>query len=154
MTYGNPYYSSGYYNNVYPTYQGNIMQPQQQCDTPIQAVKFVTSDEAKAYIVSPNQRIMLIDKDNSIFYIKGADAMGQSYTSGYKFEPINDSTIKIETESNKLIEDFVKKDDIKDFVTSNDLQILKTELTKSIDDLKKSTARTILDKNIKSLYEE
>ena len=164
MAYGNPYFGNNYYGGgtMYPTYQGNIMQPQQpqpimqqpqqQYDPPIQAVKFVTTDEAKGFIVNPNQKVMLIDKDNSVFYIKGADGIGQSYTYAYKFEAIKNDAGKPEIEQTAINSaDFVKKDDIKGFVTNDDLLALKDELTKSIEDFKKATIKKTLEKDIKDL---
>ena len=73
----NPYQNYG----MYPNYQQQMAQQQvvqnqqyQQTkyDAPIQDIKFVTADEAKAYIVMPNTKVMLMDRDKSIFYPKVA----------------------------------------------------------------------------------
>lgn len=155
--YTNPYGYNGYYGNAY---QQNLMQQQQpqqmgimppqqaqqnQYDIPIQGVIFLTSDEAKAYIVPPNKRVMIMDRDKSVFYIKSADALGQSNTAVYKFEPLVEEQPKVEIESQAInTEEFVKKDDIKEFATAQDLQTLKADFTKSLEDLKKSVIQKAL----------
>ena len=63
-------------------------QPQMPYEIPIQDVRFVTSEEAKAYIVMPNSKALLIDKSGTA-YLKVADNMGQSQTQYFRFEPIN-----------------------------------------------------------------
>jgi hypothetical protein len=67
------------------------MQPQMQMtyEVPIQDVRFVTSEEAKAYIVMPNSKALLIDKNGGVAHLKSADNMGQSQTHYFRFEPIN-----------------------------------------------------------------
>jgi hypothetical protein len=64
-------------------------QPQVQYELPIQDVRFVTSEEAKAYIVMPNSKALLIDKNGGVAHLKVADNMGQSQTQYFRFEPIN-----------------------------------------------------------------
>lgn len=101
---GNPYQNFGYQGYGMPNYsQRNYapqpqqmaqpqpqmqMQPQMQYEIPIQDVRFVTSEEAKAYIVMPNSKALLIDKSGTA-YLKTADNMGQSTTQFFRFEPIN-----------------------------------------------------------------
>lgn len=64
-------------------------QPQMQYEIPIQDIRFVTSEEAKAYIVMPNSKALLIDKNSGVAHLKVADNMGQSQTQYFRFEPIN-----------------------------------------------------------------
>ena len=101
----NPYQSYPYQNNYggLPNYaqrgynsQPQVMaqpqmqpQPQMQYELPIQDVRFVTSEEAKAYIVMPNSKALLIDKNSGVAHLKVADNMGQSQTQYFRFEPIN-----------------------------------------------------------------
>ena len=82
MNYGNPYSSYPYGGYGMPNYgQRNYMQPQQpiaqpqmqqaqqptmQYETPIQDIRFATSEEAKAFIVMPNTRALLIDKNGGV----------------------------------------------------------------------------------------
>lgn len=93
------------------------MQPQVQYEIPIQDVRFVTSEEAKAYIVMPNSKALLIDK-SGMAYLKSADSMGQSQTQYFRFEAVNaDGTpIKPQEPTPQVdLKDFVKLDDMNKF---------------------------------------
>ena len=68
--------------------QAQMQQPMQY-EMPIQDIRFVTSEEAKAFIVMPNRNALLIDKPNGMAHFKFADGMGQSATEYYKFERVN-----------------------------------------------------------------
>ena len=101
----NPYSQYPYTGYAYPNYgQRSYMQPQQQMaqpqmqqaqqtpmqyETPIQDIRFVTSEEAKAFIVMPNSKALLIDKNGGVAHLKTADNMGQSVTQYFKFEQVN-----------------------------------------------------------------
>ena len=94
----NPYQQ---YNYGYPNNYGNrpflpqqqMGQPQatqpMQFEMPIQDVRFVTSEEAQAFIVMPNRNALLIDKMSGMAHFKFADALGQSATQCFKFEQVN-----------------------------------------------------------------
>jgi hypothetical protein len=106
-------------------------QAQMQYEIPIQDVRFVTSEEAKAYIVMPNSKALLIDK-NGTAYLKSADAMGQSQTQYFRFEPINADGTPIKPQEAKPefdIEEFGKR-----FVTIEQYEAL----VQQISELKKS----------------
>ena len=129
----NPYSQYPYTGYAYPNY-GNrqFMQPQQQMaqpqqqvqqqpiqyETPIQDIRFVTSEEAKAFIVMPNSTALLIDKNGGVAHLKTADGMGQSVTKFYRFEQVNadGSPIKAQ-ESTPQIDygQFMKKDELEGF---------------------------------------
>lgn len=97
----NPYSQYPYTGYGYPNYgRQSFMQPQQQMaqpqmqqpiqyETPIQDIRFVTSEEAKAFIVMPNSKALLIDKNGGVAHLKTADNMGQSVTQYFKFEQVN-----------------------------------------------------------------
>ena len=101
----NSYPQYPYAGYGYPTYNNRqYMQPQQQMvqqqmqqqvqqqmqyETPIQDIRFVTSEEAKAFIVMPNSKALLIDKNGGVAHLKTADNMGQSVTQYFKFEQVN-----------------------------------------------------------------
>lgn len=142
--YTNPYgynYGSNQNYNIPNQYYPN-MRPVN--DVGMQGVKFVTRDEAKAYIVDPNQRVMLMDKDNSVFYIKSADSLGQSTLETYEFKKINPENIgnTINQQPNLDIENLVKKDDLNNLVTldklGEELKVIRIDLSQKIDELKKS----------------
>lgn len=96
-------------------------QPQMQYEIPIQDVRFVTSEEAKAYIVMPNSKALLIDK-NGMAYLKTADNMGQSQTQYFRFEAVtaDGSPIKPQEPTPQVdFNQFIKKEDLENlgFVT-------------------------------------
>lgn len=132
--YGTNPYQSYPYGNSYGM-QGNYMQraynaqpqqmpqaqpqvhPQMQMlyEIPIQDVRFVTSEEAKAYIVMPNSKALLIDKNGGIAHLKTADNMGQSQTQYFRFEPVNADGTPIkpqEAKSEINFDDFIKKNQL------------------------------------------
>lgn len=145
MAYLNPYTNSNAYRfGGYPTapnysyiqpqmMQQPIMQQGQQpmaqqqpipvqaqtYEIPIQEVRFVNADEANAFIVMPNSKVMLIDKKSGVAYIKSADALGQSTKELYKFEKI-ESLDDVSTKE----EAFVRKDDLAGFAQKDDIKEL------------------------------
>lgn len=151
--FGNPYGYAPQYGQQYggmPRYQqpqygvGQQQQPQgvqqvpqpmpTQFDMPIQDIRFVTAEEAKAFIVMPNTKVLLIDR-NGMAYMKTADNMGQSQTQYFRFEPVNaDGTpIKPQEETPSIsLDDFVKLDQLKDmgFATREQLDALSAKLEK------------------------
>lgn len=104
-------------------------QPQQSADTQVQGVKFLTSDEARAYVVAPFQSVMIVDRDNSVFYIKSADAMGKSYMETYKYEKY-DANAGSAPSTPIDASMFVTKQDFAniDFVTRSDLDKFEARL--------------------------
>lgn len=126
----NTYQGYGYQPYINPVYQQRALnyqppqmnqqqfqfqpQPQVRYEMPIQDVRFVTSEEAKAYIVMPNSKALLIDRDG-MAYLKTADNMGQSQTDYFRFERVNaDGTpIAIQKSAPEInFDDFIKKDDL------------------------------------------
>ena len=84
-------------------------------EMPIQDIKYVNKAQAEAYIVFPNTKVMLIDKESGIVYLKTADGMGQSKTDYFRFEPINadGSPIKPQEPIPQVnFDDFVKKEQL------------------------------------------
>jgi hypothetical protein len=96
-SYSNPYGMPNYPQRTYQQPIQPVQQPQQMplqpqqppYEIPIQDIRFVTSEEAKAYIVMPNSKALLIDKMGGVAHLKVADNMGQSQTQYFRFEPIN-----------------------------------------------------------------
>ena len=135
--YGQNAYSQYPYTGYgYPNYgQRNFMQPQQQMaqpqmqqaqqptmqyETPIQDIRFVTSEEAKAFIVMPNSKALLIDKNGGVAHLKTADNMGQSVTQYFKFEQVNADGTPIKAQEPTPQVDFgqfAKKEELNGFVT-------------------------------------
>lgn len=117
-------------------------QQQTQYDRPIQDVRFVESGkDAEDYILLPNMRVMLIDRNNSMFYIKSADSLGITTNEAYKFSKLNNKSSdnvsrEIDTKDFVKTQDlkgyitredlanFITKDDLKDFITKDDLKTI------------------------------
>lgn len=90
-------------------------QPIPPMEMPIQDIKYVNRAQAEAYIVFPNSKVMLIDKESGVVYVKTADGMGQTKTDYFRFEPINadGSPLKPQDASPKVnFDDFIKKQDL------------------------------------------
>lgn len=131
--FNNPYLNNQYNGTYIPNYNYNQQrpvqpmtpQPQTTEDVPFNDIKFVTEDEAKGYILFPNTRVMLLDRDKSVFYIKTADSLGKSTLEGYKYTKLEDKST--ESVSHEIdTKDFVKTQDMKDylsnFITKDDMK--------------------------------
>ena len=151
----NPYSQYPYTGYGYPTYgRQNFMQPQQQMaqpqmqqqvqqqmqyETPIQDIRFVTSEEAKAFIVMPNTRALLIDKNGGVAHLKTADNMGQSVTQYFKFEQVNadGSPIKPQEPTPQVdFGQFAKKEELNGFVTIEQYQQLAEQYNSLVEQFK------------------
>lgn len=100
-----------------PVQPQNQPQAQPQYEMPIQDIRFVTAEEAKAFIVMPNSRVLLIDR-SGMAYLKTADNMGQSQTQCFRFEAVNadGSPIKPQEQPNQPdFKDFVKLSEMNTF---------------------------------------
>jgi hypothetical protein len=139
-SYGNPnYMQRGYAPQTpqmpqsQPQMQMQAQIPQQSpIEMPIQDIKYVNRAQADAYIVFPNTKVMLIDRESGMVYIKAADGMGQSQTEYFRFEPINADGTPIKPQEAKPefdIEEFGKR-----FVTIEQYEAL----VQQISELKKS----------------
>lgn len=151
----NPYLNNQYNGTYIPNYNYNQqvpmqrpmqMQttPQQQTteDVPFNDIKFVTEDEAKGYILFPNTRVMLLDRDKSVFYIKTADSLGKSTLEGYKYAKLEDKSTEgvsheidtkdfVKTQDMKdYLSNFITKDDMKNFITKEEFDnVIKERLS-------------------------
>ena len=87
-----PVYPQGY-PGAFPPYpaaqNGQQMMPPQE--PPISEIRFLTADEMKAFIVMPNTRALLIDRQSGIACIKSANAMGQSEIKTYSFKEFDEA---------------------------------------------------------------
>lgn len=107
--------------NLYNTYM--VGASQTPYNTPVQpqniqpnVFAYVNGLEgAKAFFVPPNGRVLLMDSDNPIFYVKTANAMGQTTIRPYRFEEIQ------EQPAPKV--DYVKQSDL----TAFDVRIKRLE---------------------------
>ena len=129
-TYQQPSYMQRAYNPqpqqmTQPQPQPQVQQPMQipqqmpPMELPIQDIKYVNKAQAEAYIVYPNTKVMLIDRDSGIAYVKSADSMGQlSQNDYFRFEKVNadGSPIKAQEPTPQVdFNEFVKVKQLKDF---------------------------------------
>lgn len=147
-SYGNGYYPymyGQYGYQQYPQYQGTQSrqsaqqsQQPQQFDLPILDIKFVTSEEAKSYIVFPNTNVLLIDRQNKIAYLKSADNLGQSSMREFRYEEEVSQNINKEQLNQTPIDTniFVKKEELGELLTKDDLNGIVRK-----DDLKNFTTK-------------
>ena len=83
MAYNSNYmFPQGYYPAIIPQYQQTVPQiqqnvPQQQAQPQNNGIIWVQGEQAaKGYPVAPNQSVLLMDSEQSAFYIKSADNAG------------------------------------------------------------------------------
>ena len=148
MNYNNPYYNP-YQQYPYTTQQyqqqpqtNYYNQPQQQTmpqtqqpQTSYLPLTFVNGVEgAKAFIVGARQIVYLKDSDSNILFEKKADEQGKYTLTAYELKQIDINNIGKDTNKNPISTDrFIMKDDIKDFVTKNDLNALETIFESKLD---------------------
>ena len=139
----NPYSQYPYTGYAYPNF-GNRQfmqqmpqpQPQMQTEIPIQDIRFVTSEEAKAFIVMPNSKALLIDKNGGVAHLKTADNMGQSVTQYFKFEQVNADGTPLKPQDTTPQVDysqFVTKKEIGELPTAEQYQELVAQYTSLLD---------------------
>lgn len=100
--------------------QPQMSMPQQMrpMELPIQDIKFVNKAQAEAYIVFPNTKVMLVDTENGMAYIKTADGMGQTQTDYFRFDRVNadGSPIKPQEPTPQVdFNQFIKREDLEKF---------------------------------------
>lgn len=125
----NPNYMQGYQGfqqqrpMQQPLQQTPTQQPMQSQEPPFSEVRYGTLDEAKAYIVMPNRAVMFINRGVGEFYIKSANSMGEPTLETYKYTNALDTKIELESEEKPLEPkvSYVKKEDLKDYATIDDL---------------------------------
>jgi 23S rRNA-/tRNA-specific pseudouridylate synthase len=133
--YSSPYAPTNYMQRAYAPQTPQMAQPQQQAqvqpqmqmpmaqqmppmEMPIQDIKYVNRAQAEAYIVFPNTKVMLIDKESGIAYVKTADGMGQTQTDYFRFDRVNadGSPIKPQEPAPQVdFNQFIKREDLEKF---------------------------------------
>lgn len=150
-----PQYPQGYqanmqrqgqmFNNQIPQTQFQPMpmqlqQAQTQFEIPLREVKFVTSEEAKAYIVFPNTASLLIDKQQGLAYLKSADNMGQSFMEAFEFK-------KYEQGQETALKDTKKEDtiDLSNYIKTADLDTLEVVRKGDLDKIMETSRKEYED---------
>ena len=123
--YNNGYY--GYNPQSYNQNYGYMPQQTQFQNNAFSKVIYGTLDEAKAYILTPNESIMIINKELGEFYVKTADTMGKSVLEGFKYAKIdNNSSQGVSAEIDT--KEFVKTSDLDKFATKQELESIYQQL--------------------------
>lgn len=87
----NPNFYNPYIVGAPQTQYNTPNAPAQQQNTQLNVFAYVNGLEgAKAFFVPPNGRVLLMDSDNPVFYMKTANAMGQTSVRTFKFEEVQD----------------------------------------------------------------
>lgn len=107
MAYNQPYYNGGYYpqyqNGAVPDmlgqYKGQYQQmPMQPIQQPIQSngglIWVDNEEQAKNYLVAPNNVVPMFDKSSSAMYIKSSDGAGMPTFKKYKLIDVDEETPK------------------------------------------------------------
>lgn len=132
----NPYnnYSYGGFNqpmanNPYQSQNVNIGQPQQPQQQVYLPLTFVNGiNEAKMFIVQPNQTVYLRDNTaKDILYIKSVDSQG---TPNIQIKRLVDAQEQAQQPAQPQIDlkDYVRKEDLRGFASYDDIQRLERKL--------------------------
>ena len=132
----NPYnnYSYGGFNqpmanNPYQSQNVNIGQPQQAQQQVYLPLTFVNGiNEAKMFIVQPNQTVYLRDNTaKDILYIKSVDSQG---TPNIQIKRLVDAQEQAQQPTQPQIDlkDYVRKEDLRGFASYDDIQRLERKL--------------------------
>ena len=151
MAYPN-YYNGGYYpqyqNGAVPDmlgqYKGQYQQmPMQPIQQPIQSngglIWVDNEEQAKNYLVAPNNVVPMFDKSSSAMYIKSSDGAGMPTFKKYKLIDVDEETPKNAPKTHECTcgDKFATKEQI------NDLRAKLDDLTAKYEELKdKQTTKT------------
>lgn len=97
MSYNNPYqpYQPNPYGQPNYGFQQPYQAPQPQPQVQKPNFDFVNGIEgAKSYRLMPNQSAILLDNENSLLYIKSANALGQSSIEYYSIQKTSEDAVK------------------------------------------------------------
>ena len=118
-------------------YQQQPIQQTQPVQTNYLPLTFVNGIEgAKAYIVGARQTIYLKDSDSNLLFEKKADDQGQCTLIAYELKHIDLNNIGKEQPVVKVQnENYLTKEDIKEFITKSDINALETIFETKLDKL-------------------
>lgn len=144
-TYGQPQFYGQPQQRMQAPAQSQPTIPPPQYGVPIREIRFVTNEEAKAFIVMPNSAALLVDGANGMAYLKTADNLGQSVTEYFRFNKVNpDGTpikpvVEAADEPKFNADEFVKKVDLGNMGFATQDQV--SALAKKIDGLHKKLSK-------------
>lgn len=127
------YQNYGQYPQYQPLQQRPQMQPmvqqpvEQQPKMPFSEVRYGTRAEAEARVVYPTESIMFIDKNLGEIYIKTANQMGEPTFEEFTFKR-KDNEQTVAEQPKITTENFLTKEDAKDFLKKGDLKTIDQKL--------------------------
>lgn len=131
------------FNNYIPynSYTANMYQqtqqfasPQQQTDTNITFVNGI--EGAKAFQMRPNQSVILMDSDNSKFYVKSTDNLGVAKISSYSFTEDEISQAKVQSQANTADSVAISKEEYSAILNKiSELEVKTNELNSKLSEL-------------------
>lgn len=149
--YQSPYAQNPYYNSPYANVQNNQQayqqqQPQMQNPQPTMQmqsnIEYVNGIEgAKAFILPPNAQKLLLDSDNTFFYIKTTDAQGKPSVRRFRYVDIDAEQSQPKQEQQKV--SYVTLDQFTDLLENFD------NLKKEFEKLKSAKTQKAEEKEAK-----
>ncbi len=84
-----PYYNAGSSNNIMQKNMPNVNQPNYYVGNAKEFDYVNGVEEAKNYILAPNQTVYLKDKQSNLFFEKKADEQGRYTIKAYELKEVN-----------------------------------------------------------------
>ena len=133
--YNNPYqYSFGVPGQMNQFQQQPVQMPAQPVQQPQQnnnGILWVSGEVgAKSYLVAPGTSVLLMDSDDTVFYLKTADQSGMPSLRTFKYSEITDQKSFNKTDQNNFVnrEEFENfKNNILEMINKNQLLVNKDE---------------------------
>nr|UVX54351.1 MAG: hypothetical protein [Bacteriophage sp.] len=133
--YNNPYqYSFGVPGQMNQFQQQPVQIPAQPVQQPQQnnsGILWVSGEVgAKSYLVAPGTSVLLMDSDDTVFYLKTADQSGMPSLRTFKYSEITDQKSFNKTDQNNFVnrEEFENfKNNILEMINKNQLLVNKDE---------------------------
>ena len=147
--YGYPQYQNGAVPDMLGQYKGQYQQmPMQPVQQPIQSngglIWVDNEEQAKNYLVAPNNVIPMFDKSSSAMYIKSADGAGMPTFKKYKLIDVDEETPKNAPKTHECTcgGKYATKEQINDLRAKlDDLTAKYEELAHPIDEKPKTTTK-------------
>lgn len=132
--YNNPYqYSFGVPGQMNQFQQQPVQMPTQPVQQPQNnnGILWVSGEVgAKSYLVAPGTSVLLMDSDDTVFYLKTADQSGMPSLRTFKYSEITDQKSFNKTDQNNFVnrEEFENfKNNILEMINKNQLLVNKDE---------------------------
>ena len=111
MNNGNFYNNYGYQGPTPGQYQGAYPGMQNQSKQYNQFAYVNGIEGAKAFPMVPDSKMLLMDQNEPVFYMKVSNMLGQSSITAYSFHEITEQTAQVQASG--PVPDYLVKDDLK-----------------------------------------